>query len=306
LGQSTVAALQRVGLDVELVWDRVAMALDEDLAYGPDVTSAATIPPSQMVEALVSVRQPGVLAGLPVAQATLDMVVGDDRWRLLRAAADGEHVQPGRAVLQLAAPTAALLTAERTMLNFLCHLSGIATVTAAWVAAVRPVKVRDTRKTHPGLRVLQKYAVRCGGGVNHRMGLGDAALIKDNHVLAAGGVASAIERVRRVNPTLELEVEVDRLDQVTEAIEAGASLILLDNMPPLQMREAVELARRLDASSNREPVRFEASGGLTLSNASEVAITGVDYVAVGALTHSAPVLDLGLDVQRVVAEPLSE
>lgn len=301
LGHATAALLQQVGLDAELVRDRAAMALDEDLAYGPDLTTAATVPSAQVVEATISARQPGVLAGLPVTLAVLDMVVGDSNWQLVHHDADGQQVQPGRTVLQLTAPTAGLLTAERTMLNFLCHLSGIATLTSEWAEAVRPVRVRDTRKTLPGLRVLQKYAVRCGGGVNHRMGLGDAALIKDNHVLAAGSVASAVERVRRANPTVELEVEVDRIAQVPEAIEAGVSLILLDNMPPAEMREAVELASRLEGQpGDRSPVRFEASGGLTLTSAREVANTGVDYVAVGALTHSARVLDLGLDVQRVV------
>jgi nicotinate-nucleotide pyrophosphorylase (carboxylating) len=185
-------------------------------------------------------------------------------------------------------------------LNLLCHLSGVATLTSRWVEAVAGTgaAIRDTRKTSPGLRALEKYAVRCGGGVNHRMGLWDAALVKDNHVAAAGGVAAAFRAVRERFPGLPIEVECDTLTQVDEVLEAGADLILLDNMPPATMREAVAKARP-------RGVRLEASGGLSLDNAREVAETGVDFLAVGALTHSAPVLDLGLDLV-VTGTPNSE
>jgi nicotinate-nucleotide pyrophosphorylase (carboxylating) len=185
-----------------------------------------------------------------------------------------------------------VLGAERTLLNFLSHLSGIATATRAWADAVAGTGavVRDTRKTTPGLRVLEKYAVRCGGGANHRMGLGDAALVKDNHVAAAGGITAAIRAVRAAAPGLPLEVECDRLAQVREALAAGAEFILLDNMGIAGLRAAVTLARRYPA------VRLEASGGLRLAAARAVAETGVHFLAVGALTHSSPALDLGLDI----------
>jgi nicotinate-nucleotide pyrophosphorylase (carboxylating) len=203
-------------------------------------------------------------------------------------------------VLHAIGPVGRLLTAERTTLNLLCHLSGVATLTRRWVEAVSGTgaAIRDTRKTSPGLRVLEKYAVRCGGGVNHRMGLWDAALVKDNHVAAAGGVAAAFRAVRERFPGLPVEVECDTLAQVDEALEAGADLILLDNMSPATMREAAAKARP-------RGVRLEASGGLSLDNAREVAETGVDFLAVGALTHSAPVLDLGLDLV-VMGTPDSE
>ncbi|WP_228389537.1 carboxylating nicotinate-nucleotide diphosphorylase [Cumulibacter manganitolerans] len=209
--------------------------------------------------------------------------------------ADGDPVVPGSVVLGVSGPLPVILTAERTMLNLLCQLSGVATLTAAWQRAVAGTgaRVRDTRKTVPGLRELQKYAVRCGGGVNHRMGLGDAALIKDNHVTAAGSVTAAYRAVReRCGAAVPVEVEVDTVEQAREAVAAGAELILLDNMTPGQLRECVELGRAAGSGA-----RFEASGGLTLAGAAEVAATGVDYLAVGALTHSAPVLDLGLDLR---------
>ena len=204
---------------------------------------------------------------------------------------DGRPVSAGRTVLRIRTQLRCLLTAERTMLNLLGQLSGVATATAAWADALAGTGtvVRDTRKTVPGLRALQKYAVRCGGGANHRMGLGDAALVKDNHVAAAGSVAAALESVRAHAPRLPCEVECDTLEQVREAVAAGASLVLLDNMEPASMAEAVALCRPVG-------VRTEASGGLVLPDAAAVAATGVDYVAVGALTHSSPVLDLGLDL----------
>lgn len=295
VGSPTAVLLESAGLQVQHVVDRVTTALDEDLAYGPDVTTAATVPADQWVRATVGARKAGVLAGVPLAMATFDLVIGPGRWRLLEHRPDGSAVGAGDSALVVEAPTGGLLTAERTALNFLGHLSGVATVTAAWAAAVAPARVRDTRKTTPGLRVLDKYAVRCGGGVNHRMGLGDAALIKDNHVVAAGSIGAAVAAVRSAAPTMPLEVECDRAAQVGEAIEAGAALILLDNMTTEQLQECVAIGR-----ASGRPVQFEASGGLTLDSAAAVAATGVDYLAVGALTHSAPVLDLGLDVQDVV------
>jgi nicotinate-nucleotide pyrophosphorylase (carboxylating) len=202
-------------------------------------------------------------------------------------------LEPGQALLRVEAETRGLLTAERTLLNLLCHLSGIATATAAWVAAVEgtETKIRDTRKTLPGLRALQKYAVRVGGGVNHRMGLGDAALIKDNHVAAAGSVVAALRAVRAAAPDLPCEVEVDTLEQLDEVLGEDVELILLDNFPVWQTQMAVQ---RRDARAPR--VLLEASGGLSLKSAAHYAGTGVDYLAVGALTHSVRVLDIGLDL----------
>ncbi len=295
LSPDSVSMVESAGLQVSHVVSQVKIALEEDLAYGPDVTTTATVPADQRVVAAVAARKMGVLAGLPVVLVTFDLVMGAGQWGLLDHQDDGTVLSPGDNALRLEAPTRGLLTAERTALNFLGHLSGVATVTAAWAAQVAPARVRDTRKTTPGLRVLEKYAVRCGGGLNHRMGLGDAALIKDNHVAAAGGVGAAVAAVRARAPSVLLEVECDSAAQVGAAIAAGAELILLDNMTIDQMRHCVALGR-----SSGRLVQFEASGGLTLDRASAVAATGVDFVAVGALTHSAPVLDLGLDVLRVV------
>jgi nicotinate-nucleotide pyrophosphorylase (carboxylating) len=285
------AQLLAAGLDPAGVEQVVQTALDEDLRYGPDVTSAATAPAGAEAVAAVVARQPGVLAGLPVALAVLDRA-GLPPESATPVRADGDRVGPGTEVLRIQAPLRELLGAERTLLNFLTHLSGVATVTRAWADAVAGTRcvVRDTRKTLPGLRALEKYAVRCGGGQNHRMGLGDAALIKDNHVVAAGSVTKAIEAVRAAAPGLPLEVECDTLDQVHEALDAGAGLILLDNMALAELRAAVALA------AGYASVKLEASGGLQLARARDVAATGVDYVAVGALTHSAPALDLALDL----------
>jgi nicotinate-nucleotide pyrophosphorylase (carboxylating) len=280
--------LQRAGLDADATERVVRAALDEDFRYGPDVTSAATAADVRLSAEVVA-RENGVLAGLPVALAVLDEVGGITR-EALRA--DGSRVGPGEAVLRLRGPAPAVLGAERTMLNFLTHLSGIATATRAIADAISGTGavVRDTRKTLPGLRELQKYAVRCGGGENHRMGLGDAALIKDNHVAAAGGVAKAIEAVRAYAPAgFALEVECDSLDEVREALAAGARFLLLDNMSLDMMRAAVAEARQYPG------VRLEASGRIELSTARDVALTGVDYLAIGALTHSSRTLDLGLD-----------
>jgi nicotinate-nucleotide pyrophosphorylase (carboxylating) len=275
-------------LDSATVSALVDTALAEDLGPGgQDVTSAATIPAGLLGTAEIRSRGEGVVAGLPVAALVLDRAGAT----VDLLAADGDRVAPGTVVLRASGPVGRLLTVERTTLNLLCHLSGVATLTRRWVDAVTGTgaAIRDTRKTSPGMRALEKYAVRCGGGVNHRMGLWDAALVKDNHVAAAGGVGPAFEAVRQRFPGLPVEVECDTLAQVAEAIEAGADLVLLDNMPPVVMRDAVALA----ASRG---VRLEASGGLSLGNAREVAETGVDFLAVGALTHSAPALDLGMDL----------
>ncbi|HZU46142.1 MAG TPA: carboxylating nicotinate-nucleotide diphosphorylase [Mycobacterium sp.] len=280
--------------DCELAEARVtiARALDEDLRYGPDVTTVATVPAEAVTTASLVPRETGVLAGLDVALLVLDEVLGG-QYRVLDRVDDGARLQPGSALLTLEAATRGLLTAERTMLNLLCHLSGIATATAAWADAVQGTKaqIRDTRKTLPGLRALQKYAVRVGGGVNHRMGLGDAALIKDNHVAAAGSVVAALRAVREAAPELRCEVEVDSLEQLDEVLEEKPELVLLDNFPMWQTQIAVQ---RRDA---RAPAtKLESSGGLTLDNAAAYAGTGVDYLAIGALTHSARVVDIGLDM----------
>lgn len=288
-----IPGLEDVGMSPERLAALVHGALSEDLGEGVDVTSAATIPAGLSGSAVAASRASGVVAGIPVAAAVLRLS-SDGRIDVASMIADGTPVQPGDVLLEARGPVRDLLTAERTALNLLCHLSGVATLTRRWVDAVAGTgaTIRDTRKTMPGLRLLEKHAVRSGGGVNHRMGLWDAALVKDNHVAAAGGVRPAFEAVRRADPDIPLEIEVDTLDQLREAIEAGADLVLLDNMDPATMREAVAIAH---GAPRR--VRLEASGGLQLSSAREVAQTGVDYLAVGALTHSAPVLDIGLDLR---------
>ncbi|MCK0175131.1 carboxylating nicotinate-nucleotide diphosphorylase [Mycolicibacterium sp. F2034L] len=271
----------------------VSRALEEDLRYGPDVTTRATVPGDARTSAAMITREPGVVAGVDVALLVLDEVLGADGYRVIQRVDDGARLEPGQALLTLEGPTQGLLTAERTMLNLVCHLSGIATATAAWVDAVAGTNaaIRDTRKTLPGLRLLQKYAVRVGGGQNHRLGLGDAALIKDNHVAAAGGVGPALRAVRAAAPGLPCEVEVDSLEQLDEILGEDVELILLDNFPVWQTQIAVQ---RRDARAPH--VKLESSGGLTLDSAAEYAGTGVDYLAIGALTHSVRVLDVGLDV----------
>lgn len=281
--------------DWELAAARAAIArgLDEDLRYGPDVTTLATVPASATTTASLVTREAGVVAGLDVALLTLNEVLGTNGYRVLDRVEDGARVPPGEALMTLEAQTRGLLTAERTMLNLVGHLSGIATATAAWVDAVRgtKAKIRDTRKTLPGLRALQKYAVRTGGGVNHRLGLGDAALIKDNHVAAAGSVVDALRAVRNAAPDLPCEVEVDSLEQLDAVLPEKPELILLDNFAVWQTQTAVQ--RR---DSRAPTVMLESSGGLSLQTAATYAETGVDYLAVGALTHSVRVLDIGLDM----------
>jgi nicotinate-nucleotide pyrophosphorylase (carboxylating) len=271
----------------------IARALDEDLRYGPDVTTMATVPAGATTTARMVTREAGVAAGVDIALLVLDEVLGSDGYRVTQRVADGARLDVGDALLTVEAETRGLLTAERTMLNLVCHLSGIASATAQWVAAVdgTHAKIRDTRKTLPGLRSLQKYAVRLGGGVNHRMGLGDAALIKDNHVAAAGGVLEALSAVRATAPELPCEVEVDSLEQLDAILGEHVELVLLDNFPIWQTQIAVQ---RRDARA--AGTLLESSGGLALENAAEYAGTGVDFLAVGALTHSVRVLDVGLDV----------
>ncbi|HUB56930.1 MAG TPA: carboxylating nicotinate-nucleotide diphosphorylase [Mycobacterium sp.] len=273
--------------------ETIKRALDEDLRYGPDVTTLATVPDGAATTASLITREPGVIAGVDVALLVLDEVLGAGGYRVLDRVEDGARLQPGASALTVQARMLGLLTAERTLLNLVCHLSGIATATAAWVDAVHGTnaKIRDTRKTLPGLRALQKYAVRVGGGVNHRLGLGDAALIKDNHVAAAGSVVAALRSVRAAAPDLPCEVEVDSLEQLDEVLDEAAELVLLDNFPVWQTQIAVQ---RRDA---RAPAtKLESSGGLSLETAADYAGTGVDYLAVGALTHSVRVLDIGLDI----------
>jgi nicotinate-nucleotide pyrophosphorylase (carboxylating) len=271
----------------------ISRALDEDLRYGPDVTTSATVPDEASTTASLITREPGVIAGVDIAALVLDEVLGRDGYRVLDRVDDGARLQAGAALMTVQAPMLGLLTAERTLLNLICHLSGISTATAAWVDAVHgtKAKIRDTRKTLPGLRVLQKYAVRVGGGVNHRLGLGDAALIKDNHVAAAGSVVAALRAVRAAAPDLPCEVEVDSLEQLDEVLGEGAELVLLDNFPVWQTQIAVQ---RRDARAPE--TKLESSGGLSLDTAADYAGTGVDYLAVGALTHSVRVLDIGLDI----------
>lgn len=287
LSTATLESLADAGLDAREVEALAARTLAEDLDGGVDVTSVATIDEAMTGTASFVPRTAGVVAGIGVAMACLE-VVGPVEWDLV--VADGP-ADAGRSVLTATGPVRTLLTAERSALNLLCHLSGVATLTAQWVAAVEGTgaRIRDTRKTTPGLRALEKAAVVVGGGVNHRRSLSDAALVKDNHVVAAGGVAEAFLAVRARWPQLPVQVECDTVEQVREVVAAGADLVLLDNMSLEQLREAVQVCR-----PNR--VRTEASGGLTLDRARAVAETGVDYLSVGALTHSAPVLDVGLDL----------
>ena len=272
------------------VIDIVRRSLTEDLSGGIDVTSAATIPLGQRSTGSFVSRGGGIVSGLPLVEAALREVAGVDV-EITRTHRDGDRVQPGDDLLRVTGRTRALLTVERTALNLVGHLSGVASLTREWVDAVygTRAKIRDTRKTLPGLRGFQKYAVRCGGGTNHRMSLSDAALIKDNHVAAAGSVAAAIAAVREQFPHVSLQVECDTVAQVREAVDAGAKIILLDNMPVPVLREAVAVVRGR--------AKLEASGGLTLATARAVAETGVDFLAIGALTHSAPVLDIGFDLR---------
>ncbi|MBA2944992.1 carboxylating nicotinate-nucleotide diphosphorylase [Streptomyces himalayensis] len=291
--------LADAGLDPVEVEDIAHMAVAEDLAGGVDVTSVATIPEDAVATGDFTAREAGTVAGLRVAEAVLSVVCTDE-FEVERHVEDGDRVAAGQKLLSVTARTRDLLTGERSALNLLCRLSGIATATRAWADVLEgtKAKVRDTRKTTPGLRSLEKYAVRCGGGVNHRMSLSDAALVKDNHVVAAGGVAQAFKAVREEFPGLPVEVEVDTLHQLREAVDAGADLILLDNFTPGDTEEAVSLVHGRAI--------LESSGRLTLDNARAYAETGVDYLAVGALTHSSPILDIGLDLREAPAATEAE
>ncbi|MET7744642.1 carboxylating nicotinate-nucleotide diphosphorylase [Streptomyces sp. NPDC005385] len=282
--------LADAGLDPLEVEDIANVAIQEDLDHGVDVTSVATVAEDAVSTGDFTARDAGVVAGLRVAEAVLSVVCTDE-FEVERHVEDGDRVEAGQTLLSVTTRTRDLLTAERSALNILCRLSGIATATRAWADALEgtSTRVRDTRKTTPGLRSLEKFAVRCGGGVNHRMSLSDAALVKDNHVVAAGGVAQAFKAVREAFPDLPIEVEVDTLDQLRDVVGAGADLILLDNFTPAECEKAVGVVEGR--------ALLEASGRLTLADAATYAGTGVDFLAVGALTHSSPILDIGLDLR---------
>jgi nicotinate-nucleotide pyrophosphorylase (carboxylating) len=284
--------LRQSGLEPELVQALVDLAISEDLMGGVDVTSLATIPETQISQLDLVTRSAGVIAGIDIASLVF-LSISDKKIEVEKCVTDGSTVDAKTCVLSVKGETVDLLTAERTALNFLGHLSGIATITNKWVKEISGTegKIRDTRKTTPGLRLLEKYAVRAGGGTNHRMSLNDQALIKDNHIVAAGSIKKAIEKVKDKFPELAFEVEVDNLDQISEALSANAELILLDNFSIEDLRKAVTLVNK--------KAKLEASGGITFENARKIAETGVDYLAVGALTHSAPVLDIGGDLRTV-------
>jgi len=284
--------LRSNGLEPELVQALVDLAISEDLMGGTDVTSLATIPEIQISELDLVTRSPGVIAGINIA-ALVFLSVANKKIEIEICVEDGKKVEANTCLLTAKGSTIELLTAERTALNFLGHLSGIATTTNKWVNEISGTnaKVRDTRKTTPGLRLLEKYAVKAGGGTNHRMSLNDQALIKDNHIVASGSIKSAVEKVKDKFPELDFEIEVDNLDQLNEALAVKAKLILLDNFSIEDLKKAVVTVNK--------KAKLEASGGITLENARKIAETGVDFLAVGALTHSAPVLDIGGDLRTV-------
>ncbi|ASY28245.1 nicotinate-nucleotide pyrophosphorylase (carboxylating) [Candidatus Planktophila limnetica] len=266
----------------------IKRAIAEDLNGGVDITSMATLSPDAKVSAQFVARNEGVIAGINMAIATLAEVGVTDATALVK---DGDLVKSGTVLIKVSGNARGILLAERTALNFLGHLSGISTLTSQWVNAVAgtETKIRDTRKTTPGMRALEKYAVRMGGGTNHRLSLSDAALIKDNHIAAAGGVVAAFSLVHEKFPTSEIEIEVDNLQQLRDVLPLKPGLVLLDNMDPEQCAEAVALVAGA--------TKLEASGGITIENARAYAEAGVDYIAVGALTHSAPNFDIGLDME---------
>ena len=284
--------LREAGLEPELVQALVDLAISEDLMGGSDVTSLATIPETQISELDLVTRSSGVIAGIDIA-ALVFLSISDNKIAVEKCVTDGSAVDSKTCLLTVKGRTIDLLAAERTALNFLGHLSGIATTTNKWVKEIVGTnsQIRDTRKTTPGLRLLEKYAVKAGGGTNHRMSLNDQALIKDNHIIAAGSIKKAVEKVRDKFPEIEFEIEVDNLTQLDEALAAQAQLILLDNFTFDDLQKAVGIVNK--------KAKLEASGGLTLENARKIAETGVDFLAVGALTHSAPVLDIGGDLRTV-------
>ncbi|CAB4979288.1 unannotated protein [freshwater metagenome] len=281
--------IKALGLSPNHIFQQVKDAVAEDLMGGEDITSVATISESQVSTADFVARKAGIISGLHVAAAVLEYC-GINHYEVL--VDEGAKVEAGKVLITAQGNTRKLLLAERTALNFLTHLSGISTTTNKWVQAVAGTKclVRDSRKTTPGLRSLEKFAVRMGGGTNHRISLSTEGLIKDNHILASGGITSAFKSLKDKFPGKAIEIEVDSLDQLTEAVKAGAQLVLLDNMTPEQCKAAV--------SQVSGKCKLEASGGITLENAKAYADTGVDFIAIGALTHSAPALDIGLDFRK--------
>jgi len=282
--------LRKKQLEPELIQALVDLAISEDLVGGEDVTSLATIPETQISYLDLVTRKAGVISGIDIASLVF-LSITNKNIEVKQCVSDGLKVEANTCVLTVKGSTVDLLTAERTALNFLGHLSGISTLTNKWVTEISgsKAKIRDTRKTTPGLRVLEKYAVRAGGGLNHRMTLNDQVLIKDNHIVASNGIKNAIDKTKAKYPTLTMEIEVDNLTQFKEALENKAEYILLDNFDIKDIEQAVKL--------NNSQVKLEASGGITIENAAKIAATGVDFLAVGSLTHSAPVLDIGGDLR---------
>ena len=281
--------LKNLGLSPNHIFQQVKDAISEDLAGGQDLTSVATITQSQVSTADFVTRSGGVVSGLHVVAAVLEYC-GVNHYEVL--VDEGAKVSAGKVLITAQGNTQKLLLAERTALNFLSHLSGISTLTNQWVSEISGTKcqVRDTRKTTPGLRMLEKFAVRMGGGTNHRLSLSQAALIKDNHIMAAGSISAAFNATKKMFPDKSIEIEVDSIDQLNEAVKLKPDLILLDNMSVEQCSQAVLISAGL--------VKLEASGGIAISNAKSYAATGVDYLAIGSLTHSAPALDIGLDFRK--------
>jgi nicotinate-nucleotide pyrophosphorylase (carboxylating) len=281
--------LKNLGLSPNHIFQQVKDAISEDLAGGQDLTSVATITQSQVSTADFTTRASGVVSGLHVVAAVLEYC-GVNHYEVL--VDEGAKVSAGKVLITAQGNTQKILLAERTALNFLSHLSGISTLTNQWVSEISGTKcqIRDTRKTTPGLRMLEKFAVRMGGGVNHRLSLSQAALIKDNHIMAAGSISGAFNAIKKMYPDKSIEIEVDSIDQLKEAITLKPDLILLDNMSTDQCSQAVSITNGL--------VKLEASGGIAMTNAKAYAATGVDYLAIGSLTHSAPALDIGLDFRK--------
>ena len=281
--------LKNLGLSPNHIFQQVKDAISEDLAGGQDLTSVATITQSQVSTADFTTRASGVVSGLHVVAAVLEYC-GVNHYEVL--VDEGAKVSAGKVLITAQGNTQKILLAERTALNFLSHLSGVSTLTNQWVSEISGTKcqIRDTRKTTPGLRMLEKFAVRMGGGVNHRLSLSQAALIKDNHIMAAGSISDAFNAIKKMYPDKSIEIEVDSIDQLKEAITLKPDLILLDNMSTNQCSEAVSITNGL--------VKLEASGGIAITNAKAYAATGVDYLAIGSLTHSAPALDIGLDFRK--------
>jgi len=282
--------LRKKQLEPELIQALVDLAVSEDLVGGEDVTSLATIPETQISYLDLVTRKAGVISGIDIASLVF-LSITNKNIEVKQCVSDGLKVEANTCVLTVKGSTVDLLSAERTALNFLGHLSGISTLTNKWITEISgsKAKIRDTRKTTPGLRVLEKYAVRAGGGLNHRMTLNDQVLIKDNHIVASNGIKNAIDKTKAKYPTLTMEIEVDNLTQFKEALENKAEYILLDNFDIKDIEQAVKL--------NNSQVKLEASGGITIENAAKIAATGVDFLAVGSLTHSAPVLDIGGDLR---------